>query len=375
MFWRGLGGLYFIISPAHCWLSTYPTARKSTVVRRPFSVTATTETYPETISEAISAIESIWKLPTTQSNSPGGCPRFTSKEPSITVLWGRETWDRYQSRKRHWLSIIGFPQSSILRGLLPVLAAYAIWACVVWQRKWTLTSNSVTYLTSPLALMLAFRVNSVSTRLHEGRKLWGALICSARIIASVLAVCGEAVSKETRARCCRLLVAFVWSAKARTQFDGDSADPIVAALLPQAEAERVNAAPVPPLALLSLLRKETISLQMPDAATRAVQDSLVELTRAFGGMERLMSTPLSPTYMRHMARGLFVWLTMLPFALITAGCTTLPELLLVFIPTAYIMLGIDQIGVQVEQPFDILPVRDLAMVVTRDVQTELLFGV
>ena len=176
-------------------------------------------------------------------------------------------------------------------------------------------------------------------------------------------------------RCCRLLVAFVWSAKARTQFDGDSADPIVAALLPQAEAERVNAAPVPPLALLSLLRKETISLQMPDAATRAVQDSLVELTRAFGGMERLMSTPLSPTYMRHMARGLFVWLTMLPFALITAGCTTLPELLLVFIPTAYIMLGIDQIGVQVEQPFDILPVRDLAMVVTRDVQTELLFGV
>ena len=68
-------------------------------------------------------------------------------------------------------------------------------------------------------------------------------------------------------------------------------------------------------------------------------------------MERLISTPLSPMYMRHTSRGLLLWLAMLPAGLLSAGCTTLPKLLLVVTSTAYIMLGIDEIGIQIEQPF------------------------
>jgi len=40
--------------------------------------------------------------------------------------------------------------------------------------------------------------------------------------------------------------------------------------------------------------------------------------------------------------------------------------------TAYVMLGIDEIGIQIEQPFDVLPLHGLATVLTRDVADELL---
>lgn len=42
------------------------------------------------------------------------------------------------------------------------------------------------------------------------------------------------------------------------------------------------------------------------------------------------------------------------------------------ISTAYIMLGIDEIGIQIEQPFDILPLTALATILTNDVKDELL---
>ena len=99
-----------------------------------------------------------------------------------------------------------------------------------------------------------------------------------------------------------------------------------------------------------------------------VQRSIRELDRIYGGTERLISTPLSPTYMRHTSRGLLLWLFMLPMGLNSAGCSAILKLLLVVTSTSYIMLGIDEIGSQIEQPFDILPLHELATVLTRDVQ-------
>lgn len=71
-------------------------------------------------------------------------------------------------------------------------------------------------------------------------------------------------------------------------------------------------------------------------------------------MERLLSTPLSPTYMRYALRGLFIWLIMLLAGLVSSGCTSFAKLVVVATAVAYVMLGIDEIGVQIENPFDIL---------------------
>lgn len=325
------------------------------------------------LADTSSAIESIWTLPVTdEAKTPGRLSKaYVSRESSVSVLWDRQMWDSHKSRNRYWRAISGVPRGTIVRGLAPILAVIAAWASLSYWQRWKFTGAALSYLASPLALMLAFRVNSVVARFHEGRTQWGQMIFNARNIASLLSAAGsDVVDDETKARCCRLLVSFGWAAKAHTRYENDSSE-VVSALLGQEEAERVNISRKPALHVLSLLRKTIQPLLLPVAVSMELQRSISELDRLFGGMERLMSTPLSPTYMRHTNRGLLLWLALLPAGLLGAGCTTLPKLLLIVTTTAFIMLGIDEIGIQIEQPFDILPLHAMARVLTEDVHDQL----
>jgi len=63
--------------------------------------------------------------------------------------------------------------------------------------------------------------------------------------------------------------------------------------------------------------------------------------------ERIMRTPLPMTYSRHSSRFLFVWINALPFALYGSfgwGCIAVTVLI------SALLLGIDEIGVQIEEP-------------------------
>ena len=164
----------------------------------------------------IDDFESIWKYPVTVRQDS---QRFVSKDSTVTVLWDRATWDRHKSRHRYLRALARFPRSTIFRCLLPILVVYAAWTCVVWKFKMKITGQALSYLSTPLGLMLAFRVNSVVTRFHEARQQWGMLIFNSRNIASMLAACPNAVNEEMRVRCCRLLVAFGWAAKAYSRFE------------------------------------------------------------------------------------------------------------------------------------------------------------
>ena len=105
---------------------------------------------------------------------------------------------------------------------------------------------------------------------------------------------------------------------------------------------------------------------------RSVHADVAALGRLYGGIERVVSTPLAPMYMRHYQRGLLLWLIALPCGLLKAGCTTPAKLAAVVCAVSYLMLGIDEIGIQIEQPFAVMPVHDLAKGLTLDAAEELL---
>jgi predicted membrane chloride channel (bestrophin family) len=79
------------------------------------------------------------------------------------------------------------------------------------------------------------------------------------------------------------------------------------------------------------------------------------LCQSLGGCEKVVKTPLPTGFTRHSSRLLFIWSNFLPFALypLVGPFGTLPTVLL----TAYAVLGIEDISVQLEEPFDILPLR------------------
>eukprot|EP00607_Mallomonas_marina_P001889 CAMPEP_0182426206 /NCGR_PEP_ID=MMETSP1167-20130531/12698_1 /TAXON_ID=2988 /ORGANISM="Mallomonas Sp, Strain CCMP3275" /LENGTH=344 /DNA_ID=CAMNT_0024607487 /DNA_START=369 /DNA_END=1403 /DNA_ORIENTATION=- len=87
---------------------------------------------------------------------------------------------------------------------------------------------------------------------------------------------------------------------------------------------------------------------------REMDEQVQRLCFCFGASERLLRTPLPTSFTRHTSRIMFAWDCILPFAMYPLmGILTLPACLL----TSFAVLGIEDVGVQLEEPFDILPMR------------------
>ena len=260
------------------------------------------------------AIEALWELPCTDESCvvepeasvplPGAIGRRISTYSTVSKLWTFEDWERHSSRGRYLVNLITWPRSTIARAMSPVLLILALWCCCVWNYKITVTASSLGYLASPLGLLLAFRVNSVIARFHEARLQWGQLIFVARDLASTLAAAAD-VPLTTRLMCCRLLVSFGWTTKAMLRPDDDIAS-VLDTMLPPASASQAASTRKPALTLLSMIRRATQGLPLPHHVALSVQASVTDLNRLYGGMERLLSTPLSPTYTRPASRGLLL---------------------------------------------------------------------
>merc|ERR1712071_111283 len=89
------------------------------------------------------------------------------------------------------------------------------------------------------------------------------------------------------------------------------------------------------------------------------------------GCQRLLASPIPPTYSRHLSRALCIWLLILPFGLVGSGL----HMFAVTASTAFVsytIIGIDEIGMEIENPFPLLPLQQLAAAVQQDVASHLL---
>ena len=109
------------------------------------------------------------------------------------------------------------------------------------------------------------------------------------------------------------------------------------------------------------MMRETIagSVGSVDAIyVRELDEQVQRLCAAYGASERVLRTPLPTGFTRHSSRLLFLWSHSLPFALYaaTGPFGVIPASLV----TTWAICGIEDIAVQLEEPFDILPMRQYA---------------
>jgi len=291
---------------------------------------------------------------------------LVSKDSTITKLWDLHDWEKHTSPRRMWRHLVFWPKSTILRRLYSMLLVLSAWSLLVYRFRICLPAAAVSYSVSPLALLLAFRVNAANARFAEARSQWGRAIFAARELAANIAV-DVNVPSSTKDGCARAICCFGWAVKASLRGVADLELVLNALLAPEA-AIWVMTQKKPSLALLMLVRKWLAPHPIPLASAQAIASCIADLNLCYGGMERILSTPLSPTYGRHTSRGLMLWLAMLPCALVASGVSNVFSLLVTQLGVAYVMLGIDEIGIQIEQPFDVLPLYGMATVLTRDVQ-------
>jgi len=78
-----------------------------------------------------------------------------------------------------------------------------------------------------------------------------------------------------------------------------------------------------------------------------------------GSSERLLTSPIPIFYIRHVARFLFVWLSLLPFALYEPCKESWNHVMMVPISAilSLFLFGIEELATQMEEPFTILPMQ------------------
>merc|ERR1719171_2756283 len=113
----------------------------------------------------------------------------------------------------------------------------------------------------------------------------------------------------------------------------------------------------------------------------AIDDGLASVCTNLASCEKLISTPIPLGYTRSTVRFLWLWITLLPFALSRTfkdfGVGTwwefqpvaeLPVLLFVMLFISFVFLSIEDIAVQIEEPFAILPLEVQHKYLLRDVE-------
>lgn len=212
-----------------------------------------------------------------------------------------------------------------------------------------------------LGLLLVIRTNASYDRFWEGRRMWGSIINESRNLARA----AGAFLRGQPALLSALTnwtIAFAYSSMHALR--GTKEIGPVASRLPRREVEGILAAQHAPTAIALRISHLIVDARnaghISDYVAVMLDNNVQLLVDYLGSCERIHKTPLPFAYVVHLRRALILYCITLPFALIESyGWSTIIDTLLI----AYIFFGIEEIGVEIEDPFGVddndLPLEQL----------------
>ena len=288
------------------------------------------------------------------------------------TVYGADEWRKHRSTKRYFRALQTSLFSGVLRGLfLELLMIGTIAAGVVGLSMAGIVHAAIPALpltlTAPvIGLLITFRTNSAYGRWWEARKIWGAVINKTRDLTrqaywfrnterarrfSALAI---AFGYALNAHCLKGTIPDPSAHIAPHKTVDDKLESELVSLIGEKNTADVLAAPHRPVEVCRLLT-QCVAEEGLTPQLEARIDETIAFYSDFGGMcDRLQKTPMPLVYTRHTARALSIWLGLVPCALLGAGFAA-PTIIVSSHAIATIMFGIDELGVQIEEPFSVLP--------------------
>ena len=295
---------------------------------------------------------------------------------------------RFQTRD-WWKALRSTLSSDVIQGIgQPVLAVTLFSLAVALLYRFFPALPSLSFklgalaphsLVAPaLSLLLVFRTNAAYSHFWEGRQRWQELADHCRSLSRYVMLFERQLGRERRCSIARLLCAFPIVLKQHLR--GSTAVPHVQLLLSPSDVASLRNAQNQPLHVVNLLSLQLAST--PDSADPAASFSSRErlmllnivshLSDCIGACERIVLTPVPLHYARHTSRLASIFVATLPFVLA-------PHLGLALVPTmafvAWALLGIQEIGLLIEDPFhSILKLDKICTAIQKDVQQTLDLG-
>mmetsp|Transcript_34650 Transcript_34650/g.67912 ORF Transcript_34650/g.67912 Transcript_34650/m.67912 type:complete len:586 (-) Transcript_34650:479-2236(-) len=307
------------------------------------------------------------------------------------TVFGPNDWKRYRRSTRLVDNVLTTLSSSVLRALwfdISLVTTVAT-GVLLWNhglddgiiKSWALAQPSFdkevvegffktaphaklplapfTLSSSALSLLLVFRTNGAFQRFFEARSLWGAVINYSRNMVRQGSM--HLTNSRDLEELTRRTIAFSRALKLHLRYEDNKEDVgrrEFERLLGKKEADRLLASKHRPCQSISDLTNLLRSADMPAYAVPAFDRTLEQFSNELGACERIFKTPLPLIYTRHTARFLSIWLLLLPFALYQQMDGSI-VLLPVCAAISAFMLGIEELGVQIAEPFSVLPLENM----------------
>jgi len=219
-----------------------------------------------------------------------------------------------------------------------------------------------------LSLLLVFRTNTGYARWNEARTLWGGVINNCRNVVRQANTFfkDDPIGESGKDRIAANTAAF---AKALRNFlrgpDDDKTlrselyELASADLITAEQVEACMAAKNRPMFCISAMSANLREADLEPMDRARIDQTISTLVDLTGACERIFKSPVPLVYTRHTSRFLTAFLIFLPFGLwpVMGGSwnhwATVPASDVI----AFFLLGIEEIGIQIEEPFSVLPLE------------------
>ena len=265
-------------------------------------------------------------------------------------------------------------RGSAIAEIMPELLVITLTAVIVtWNfEAWGLDKHSLTTIPFSLvglalSIFLGFRNNACYDRWWEARKMWGALINTTRSLCRQVLTLVE--TGADRDELVRQIIGYTYALKyhLRTEVKLEQVLP----WFPEPVSAHFEESTNVPFAALQHMgetyRTARKAGRIDTFHLPVLEGSLTTLTDIQGKCERIKNTPVPLSYTMLTHRLVAIYCLALPFGIVAEVGTLTP---LVVAIVSYAFLGLDSVGTQLEDPFELdpndLPLAALARTIERN---------
>lgn len=328
-------------------------------------------------------LHDLHKLDSLSGRAPVLTKTHSRRDSSYTKSWTDADWELHQTKsfQRYAKHMRSWCTSPTFLSVLPTVLTSLAWSfcCIVAVRYQLVKdivqqapfSHSISSFTSPISILLALKTNRALNRLFEARSVWGKMIRVATSLAGMAVNYIFPIDPEMGILMGRYLAAFGFCMKGKLRGEDDSL--VLRTLLPPSEIKWLESCGCysggtvdSPSAIIFRLRSIVASItnqaegRLSIAASQVIEQRLGELESSVGICKKIVASPIPPTFTRMTSRVLCLFLCCLPLALVSSDMQSPIAILVIVTFLSYIFVGIDEIGVEVEYPFPILPMFSLS---------------
>lgn len=291
------------------------------------------------------------------------------------TVFDEEAWDGHRDNMRHvshLVRIVGFPlwpPVFFLTCFAAMVAGYNELVTSKQHESWGLSplqvsSSPLPFVAAALIVLLGFRTSTCYTRFDEARKLWGMYVNRCRDICRMVLMWMQLpADADLLHHFLQYVKAFPYCVKEHLLHENTLRKELVT-ILDERDLNAVMESCHRPNFVLQVLSEILSKSNMPDIMKCFTSQNLTQLNDNVGNCERLFKTPIPLSYTYLTSQFLLIWHLILPFAL-WEQCHWILVPSIFF--SAAALFCIDEVGVQIEEPFSILPLKIMCDGIRNDI--------